>query len=754
MHVPWAARLLGVVLLVLIVEGVQAQSAGRIVGSVAAARGGEGLPGVNVVVIGTLHAAVTDAQGRFVIEPVPPDTYVVAVQALGYQPEQQEVELGAGGEAVLTFRLRVLDVEVEQFEEAVVQQVAQPAGGLDEARLQEAHLRMTGALLRSLPGNDAAHRGPLDAMPVVRGLWGNQVGVYADGVRFLAGSPYGLGSPLSLFDPAAVSAIEVVKGPYALTWGGGFLGAIRVVPPAAVAPDTRRHGAIQAGYTSRLDAFETAGSLAGATGKLSYRGDGTFRTGGAYHDGRGRDVPYGFQTVAVRGQAAYRFTPSTRLVAHAGYREGWDVDAPIYGGFVAQTDAADASVRFQTAWALGILRGLEGAVSWNRRVQTLNSNATDAESLSRNLEATQTQLGGRLTAQLAPAEGWTAEVGGDVYSDLHDVSLQRGGEALSPILRNARVTNLGFFARGTRLFGRGEATGTLRVDVAPARASASEDFLNRSGVQQTALRRTETGISGAAAVAVDLSSLWRFSVGLGSVVRTADAYERFADGAPFRRAAPVVAVLGTPNLSSERSTQADAWLRAVYPALTLQLGAFVRRLNAYITLARATNGSVAADTLGAATFRYVNDDATFYGLEGEMTYALFGEFVTLHAAGHYLWGHNDTQDEPVYGIAPASVQLGGRLAAPANLFFLEGVLRGTFKQTRVAEARGEIPTDGYVTADLHLGVSLPRSATLLMGLDNLTDTAYAHHLNPVRLDTGQRLTEPGRTFFIRVRYLF
>ncbi len=257
------------------------------------------------------------------------------------------------------------------------------------------------------------------------------------------------------------------------------------------------------------------------------------------------------------------------------------------------------------------------------------------------------------------------------------------------------------------------------------------------------LDATETNISGAVALSTDLSSVWQVSVGVGSVVRTADPYERYADRVPLRRAV----AYGNPALEPERSTQADLWLRAAYPRLDVRLNAFVRRLSDYITMAPRTDAT--PDVLS-----YVNGTATFYGVEASVRYALIGRFVSMHVGGSYLWGRHEMPDEPVFGVAPASVEVGWRADAPGNIFFMEAVLRKVFEQQRVAASLGETPTDGYLTADLHLGLSLPNALTLWLGLDNLTNAAYANHLNPLQPLTQERIAEPGRRFYLRLRYLF
>ncbi|MFQ5571143.1 MAG: TonB-dependent receptor [Rhodothermales bacterium] len=741
-------------LLLFVALTASAQQPGRITGTVVTARDASPLPGVNVVVVGTLYAAVTDAEGHFALGPMPPGSYAVQVHALGYRPEQQTVEVPVGGEQAVDFRLRLPEVDIESLQPGILQRALQPVVERGTHRLREINVQDAGQLLRAMPGVQASRRGATIFDPNIRGLQGHQIGVYVDGARFLPPGPYGLATPLSVLDPSVLSSINVVKGPYALTWGTGNLGAVWVETLEASPTGRRVRGSFLAGYTSNLNAFDAAGAVSGASGPVSYRLQGSLRTGNDYNAGSRPSTPADFRSTGIRARMNYRFAPSSRLLFNAGYHDQQTVDLP---GRLLDTDhvrATHASARYQTGLAIGFLRGLDALIYGSRITQTADNGKRGmgiAGALS--VEVRHTNVGGRLAAQLVPAQGFMIEVGGDGYSTQYEGTRNEPLGEGANALHSVRLTNVGVFANGRHAFGQVEASGTVRVDLVHARAAGvSDTFIEKTGLAAHDLDANKIHVSAALTLTTALSRVWQVSIGGASVARAADVHERYADGFPYPSSHLIAEVWGNPSLNPERSTQADLWLSADSAPLALNLNVFARRLSDYITLEPTDLDKTTLPDQAPRPIRYANGEATFYGVEASATYALMDEFVQLNAGVSYLWGQDETLDEPALGIAPASAVLGWRLEAPANLFFLEGILHGSLKQTRTAASRGETSTGSFVTADLHLGVSLPGSSTLLIGLDNLTNTPFAHHVNAQIPVSRIRLAEPGRTFFIRLRY--
>jgi hypothetical protein len=81
----WVAAVVTLLGLALLAGGALAQTRGKIAGTVKDARTGEPLPGVNIVLVGTMMGASTDENGRYFVINVPPGTYSLQASFIGYR---------------------------------------------------------------------------------------------------------------------------------------------------------------------------------------------------------------------------------------------------------------------------------------------------------------------------------------------------------------------------------------------------------------------------------------------------------------------------------------------------------------------------------------------------------------------------------------------------------------------------------------------------------------------------------------------
>jgi len=144
----------------------------------------------------------------------------------------------------------------------------------------------------------------------------------------------------------------------------------------------------------------------------------------------------------------------------------------------------------------------------------------------------------------------------------------------------------------------------------------------------------------------------------------------------------------------------------------------------------------------------VNGEATYYGAEVQGSIRPV-EDVEIRASGSYLWGEDETLNEPALGVSPASASVGARWALPVDgatvqRFYVDGSVTATLEQDRVATRRGERVTPGYTVVDLQTGVRILRRVDLRVTAENVFDVNYTNHLSASNPFSGARIAEPGR----------
>ena len=102
------------VLALLLAPSAEAQTSGKIAGTVTDASNGEGLPGVNVVILGTTTGGVTDVDGDYFIINVSPGAYDLQASSIGFTTTTvQNVEVHVGQTTTIDFDLTEEVVEGE-----------------------------------------------------------------------------------------------------------------------------------------------------------------------------------------------------------------------------------------------------------------------------------------------------------------------------------------------------------------------------------------------------------------------------------------------------------------------------------------------------------------------------------------------------------------------------------------------------------------------------------------------------------------
>ena len=220
-----------------------AAAQGTITGSVVDAQNGEPVASVQIFIADLDIGGLTQANGRYLLQNVPPGTYTVSAARIGYQIETAQITVGAAGETVVqNFEVAV---QVLALDELIV---TGTAGGTQRRAVGNVVERISlGSLLAERSGaintfEDALrNRSPgvtFLAPPGVAGggapirirgvsslaLAGDPI-IYVDGVRISSDrsrktNRYSSVSRLNDIPVSDIESIEVIKGPAAATLYG------------------------------------------------------------------------------------------------------------------------------------------------------------------------------------------------------------------------------------------------------------------------------------------------------------------------------------------------------------------------------------------------------------------------------------------------------------------------------------------------------------------------------------------------------
>ena len=225
---------------VLLIMGLAASASAQAVGTIAGQftdEAGQGIPAVQVFVLGPDIGALSQADGRYVILNVPVGTHRIRAVRIGYETVTLDVTVGSGATVVQDFlmslqalamdeivvtgvpggtRMRAIGNSVERLDASEIALLTPVASVQDVLRGRSPGVNMMGnGIMGSTPRMRirGASSFSLDGQPLI----------YIDGIRANNDETAGFRSRrgmLSTLDPEQIERIEVLKGPAAATLYG------------------------------------------------------------------------------------------------------------------------------------------------------------------------------------------------------------------------------------------------------------------------------------------------------------------------------------------------------------------------------------------------------------------------------------------------------------------------------------------------------------------------------------------------------
>ncbi|RXP53636.1 TonB-dependent receptor [Lutibacter sp. HS1-25] len=191
----------------------------------------------------------TNDKGFYEISNLPSQPIHLTVEYIGFETQARTIKLQQP-ETVLNF---ILKESVFKMEEIIISTPFNKLQNENVMKVEKAtiqQLKNKGAAtladgITTIPGVSQVSTGTGIGKPVIRGLRGNRVLVYAQGIRLenqQFGDEHGLG-----IDESSIESVEVIKGPASLLYGSDALGGVLYFKPLQFADQNTMN--VSAGHT-------------------------------------------------------------------------------------------------------------------------------------------------------------------------------------------------------------------------------------------------------------------------------------------------------------------------------------------------------------------------------------------------------------------------------------------------------------------------------------------------------------------------
>ena len=220
---------LSVVFLLFFCSANVSAQGGKISGKVTEKANGSSVPGVNIIITGTVLGAATDADGVYFVLNIPPGTYEVKASIIGFKTIiKTNVDVSINHTTEVDFEI---EETVYELDESVVVISERPPVEKDQTSTrhfvtsEEISIRPTTELtevLRTLPGIDMDAQGQLT---VRRGTL-DQVAFLIDGIR--ASNPLNY-QPYTNINLSSIQELEVITGAFNAEYGQAQSGVFNII---------------------------------------------------------------------------------------------------------------------------------------------------------------------------------------------------------------------------------------------------------------------------------------------------------------------------------------------------------------------------------------------------------------------------------------------------------------------------------------------------------------------------------------------
>lgn len=237
------------------------------------------ISGVNIIISEIHKETSSDEKGYYQLDKLPIGNYKIIFSFIGFTPQTKAIHMTQKETRIDI----VLEETTHQMDEVIVSTAfnkvqSQNVMKVEHQSMKSLSQKGTSTLIEGLatiPGVSQVSTGTSIGKPVIRGLSGNRVLVYSQGVR-LENQQFGEEHGLGLND-AGIESVEIIKGPASLLYGSDAIGGVLYFNPEKFASPNKFEANVSQKYFSNTNGSNS--SLGVKTSSDNFK----FLTRGSYN---------------------------------------------------------------------------------------------------------------------------------------------------------------------------------------------------------------------------------------------------------------------------------------------------------------------------------------------------------------------------------------------------------------------------------------------------------------------------------------
>jgi iron complex outermembrane receptor protein len=702
------------------------------------------IKGVTIFISELHKSSETNENGKYSINSVPNGIIKITYTLLGFTSQNKTILLQNGEnkiDIVLVPSLFEMDevIVATSFHKLQSQNVMK----VDHESMKSLQQKGTTTLiegLATLPGVSQISTGTSIGKPVIRGLSGNRVLVYSQGVRVenqQFGDEHGLG-----LNDAGVESVEIIKGPASLLYGSDALGGVLYFNPEKFAKSNTFEGDFsQKLFSNTLGSNSTLGLKSSSENwKYLVRGSYNFHSDYKIADGN-RVTNTRYNETDLKTGIGY-----SNSVLSSVFRYNLNkLDLGIPENGIAE-QTTNSTTEYPKQAVTNHLLSLNSTLFFNTSKLDIdfgfisNNRSEFEDSDVANLKMKLNTLNYNLKYHL-PKAGKLESIFG--IQGMTQTNVNSGAEYLIP---NAKTNDFGLFGTSNYEWNSNVLQAGIRFDNRNINTE-SYGILGDEGSFE-ALTKSYNSFNCSLGYKTDLSKEFTLRVNVASGFRAPNLAELTSNG--VHEGANRYEI-GNSNLATEQNVQTDLNLEYQNSHFEFFANGFYNKIKNYIYL----NPSPIT-IAGYDVFNYFQTDAKLYG----------GEFG-IHFHPHPLdWLHFESSFETVTGekqnreflpLIPAN-NWNNRLRAEFKIknWLKDGFatlnVSNTFDQKKVSGF--ETYSEGYTLVNLGIGGQINIGKTHFnfnINGNNLFNKNYIFHLSRLK---NEGIPNIGRNIILGINFNF